>query len=84
MALERPEVETQADMTLPPVDRQRKKLGDLSRLFCDAHGYVEVKGPATKRKADGTGYNAGSACPIRGVCHFYDFGIIRTVLKRRF
>ena len=55
MDLERPEVETQADMTLPPVDRQRKKLGDLSQLFSDAHGYKEVKGTATKRKYDGTG-----------------------------
>jgi hypothetical protein len=52
-------VEGDQDQTLPPVDRQKKKLGNLSTLFCDAHGYGAtkkvVKKEAVKRKFDGTG-----------------------------
>ena len=55
LALERPEVENEDDSTLPPIDRQTKKLGDLPQLFCDAHGYVEEVKNATKRKNETSG-----------------------------
>ena len=39
LALEKLEVETEQDCTLPPVDRQRKKIGHLADEFWKAHSY---------------------------------------------
>ena len=52
LALERAEVETEPDSTLPPIDRQKRKLGDIPQLFNDAHGYQEItKKPAPAKQA---------------------------------
>ena len=39
LALEKLEVETEQDCTLPPMDRQRKKIGHLADEFWKAHSY---------------------------------------------
>ena len=39
LALEKLEVETEQDCTLPPMDRQRKKIGNLADEFLKAHSY---------------------------------------------
>ena len=39
LALEKLEVETEQDCALPPMDRQRKKIGNLADEFWKAHSY---------------------------------------------
>ena len=43
LALEREDVENEPDSTLPPIDRQKRKLGDIPQLFHNAYGYEEEK-----------------------------------------
>ena len=52
LALEKLEVETEQDCTLPPMDRQRKKIGHLADEFSKAHSYKgENTSPIQQQKA---------------------------------
>ena len=52
LALEKLEVETEQDCTLPPMDRQRKKIGHLADEFWKAHSYKgENRSPIQQQKA---------------------------------
>jgi len=42
LALEKSEVEAEPDCTLPPVERQRKKIGNLANEFCKDFLYQEM------------------------------------------
>ena len=50
LALERTHVEGEDDSTIPPIERQTKKLGELSQLFADACGYEELKPKAQQKR----------------------------------
>ena len=34
-------MENEPDSTLPPIERQKRKLGDIPQLFHNAYGYEE-------------------------------------------
>ena len=52
LALEKLEVETEQDCTLPPMDRQRKKIGHLADEFWKAHCYKGENTSAIQQQKD--------------------------------
>ena len=52
LALEKLEVETEQDCTLPPMDRQRKKIGNLADEFWKAHCYKGENTSAIQQQKD--------------------------------
>lgn len=75
LALEKLEVETEQDCTLPPMDRQRKKIGNLADEFLKAHSYkgentsaIQQQKASAQRAAYAKTTNAGScySCKRKG------------------